>query len=185
MTQNAANVSVGKPKASGGVWFGSTGVAAPTDAVTPLPMGLVSGGYASDSGLVNSVSVDTSDIVAWGGDTVQTVRTTRSETFVFTFIETKEEVLKQVYGPDNVSAVGTSLTVIHNNKDLPRQLYVFEVLMSGNRVKRIVVPEAQITSVGDVSYVDGEPIGYEITLSAYPDSSGNTAYEYIAQISGS
>lgn len=185
MSTNAANVSVGKPKVAGGVWFGATSITAPTDAVTPLPSGLVSGGYVTDAGLVNSISTDTSDINAWGGDTVLTVRTTRTETFAFGFLETKEDVLKQVFGPSNVNVVGTDITVKHNNLDLPRQLYVFEVLMSGNKVKRIVVPNAQITEVGDVTYADGDAISYEVTLSAYPDSSGNTAYEYIAEISGS
>ena len=61
-------------------------------------------------------------------------------------------------------------------------MYVYEVALTGNRVKRIVVPNAQITEVGDVTYVDGEPIGYEVTVSAYPDASGNTAYEYIATV---
>ena len=61
-------------------------------------------------------------------------------------------------------------------------MYVFEILLTGDRVKRIVVPNAKITEVGDVSYVDGEPIGYEVTLSAFPDADGNTATEYIAAL---
>src|SRR5699024_10969954 len=89
---------------------------------------------------------------------------------------------KQVYGPDNVSEEGGELTVLHNNKALPRQLYVFEILMTGDRVKRIVVPDGQITEVGSVQYQDGEPIGYEVTLSCYPDGDGNTVIEYIAEI---
>lgn len=91
-------------------------------------------------------------------------------------------MLGEVYGPDNVTESSGDLTVVHNNKDLPARLYVFEILLTGNKVKRIVVPNGQIVEVGDIVYVDGEPIGYPVTLSCYPDSSGNTVYEYIAKI---
>lgn len=186
MTQTALEVSVGKPKAAGGIFAGEPGEDQPDDATTALESSLVNLGYVSDDGLVNGIEIATEDIVAWGGDTVLTVRTSRSETFAWTFIQTNANVMREVYGPQNVSTQGPpgsgSLTVLHNNQDLPRRLYVFEILMTGNRVKRIVVPNAQITEVGDVSYVDGEPIGYEVTLSAYPDEDGNTAYEYIAVV---
>lgn len=179
---SSANVSVGKPMAAGGIYAGETTLTAPTDATTALPAGLEGLGYVSDSGLTNSIETSTESIHAWGGDEVLRIRTSRSETFTWQFIETNAAVLAQVYGPDNVTEDDGDLTVIHNSKELPRQLYVFEILMTGNRVKRIVVPQAQITEVGDVQYVDGEPIGYEVTLSCYPDAAGNTVYEYISEI---
>lgn len=183
MSQTALEVSVGKPRAAGGIYAGEPGEGVPTDATTELDSGLVNLGYVSEDGLVNGIETSTEDITAWGGDTVLTVRTSRSETFAWTFIQTNAAVLAEVYGPDNVEAgVGGSLTVLHNSLELPRRLYVFEILMTGNRVKRIVVPNAQITEVGDVTYQDGEAIGYEVTLSAYPDEFGNTAYEYIAEM---
>lgn len=186
MAQTALEVSVGKPSAAGGIYAGDPNDTIPTDATTALPASFSNLGYVSDEGLVNSVEASTEDVTAWGGDTVMTVRTTRSETFSWTFIQTNADVLSEVYGPDNVTEdAGGDLTVLHNNKELPRRVYVFEILMTGNRVKRIVVPNAQITEVGDVTYVDGEAIGYEVTLSAYPDEDGNTAYEYIAEIAGS
>jgi len=177
---NASNVSVGKPRAAGGIFSAPLSVETPDDATTALPAGFVDLGYVSDSGLVNSVSSDTSDINAWGGDRVLTVRTSRSESFSWTFIETNADVLAEVYGQSNVSEVGTSITVIHNGKPSGNRQYVFEIALTGDRVKRIVVPNGQITEVGDVTYVDGDPIGYEVTLSALPDEAGNTAYEYIA-----
>ena len=177
---NSANVSVGKPLAAGGIFAGPTTATIPTDATTALT-GFTGLGYVSEDGLTNTVETDTESIQAWGGDTVLTVRTSRTETFAWTFIETNADVLAEVYGPDNVSGdLESGLTVIHNNKELPRRAYVFEILMTGDRVKRIVVPNGQITEVGDVVYTDGEAIGYEVTLSTFPDEDGNTVYEYVA-----
>lgn len=182
MPNTASNVSVGKPKAAGGVYSAPIATALPTNATTALASGYVGLGYVSDAGLVNSISTDTNDINAWGGDRVLTVRTSRSESFKFTFIETNADVLKEVYGQSNVTDTSGALTVLHNNAVNPTRRYVFEIALTGDRVKRIVVPQGQVTEVGDVTYVDGDPIGYEVTISAYPDGSGNTAYEYIASV---
>lgn len=185
MTNNASNVSVGKPNAAGGIYAGSPDGTLPTDATTKLGTGFDGLGFVSEDGLTNSVEIDSENIVEWGGNTVLTIKTSRSETFAWTFIETNALVLAEVYGPENVIlGEGDALTVMHNAKDLPRRAYVFEILMTGNKVKRIVVPNGQITEVGDVVYVAGEPIGYEVTLACFPDAAGNTVYEYIAEIVG-
>lgn len=183
MSNNSQNVSVGKPMAAGGIYSGDTDATLPTDAATALSADFDGLGYVSEDGLTNTIEVDTENIVAWGGDTVLTVRTSRTETFQWQFIETNALVLAEVYGPENVTlGADDALTIIHNGKELPRRAYVFEILMTGNKVKRIVVPNGQITETGDVVYVDGEAIGYEVTLSTYPDSDGNTVYEYISEI---
>ncbi|MDD7465487.1 MAG: phage tail protein [Actinomycetaceae bacterium] len=179
-TKNAANVSVGKPMAIGGVYAAPIGTPVPTDATTALSEAFMNLGYISDDGITNTVESDSEAIKAWGGDTVLTVQTSRTETFTYTMIESlNESVLKQAYGEENV-AEGT---VKHNGATRGRWVYVFEILLTGEKVKRIVAPIGEVTEVGDVVYVDGEPIGYEVTVTAYPDDAGNTAYEYVAVIS--
>lgn len=180
---NSSLVTVGKPVAAGAISAGEANKNVPTDATTALKAGIAKLGYVSDDGLTNSVEVDTEEIKAWGGDTVLTVRTSRTETFSWTFIQTLDaDVLKEVYGPENVSGTPEAgLTILHNSKDMPRRLYVFEMLMTGGYIKRIVVPNAQITEVGDVQYVDGEAVGYKVTLTCFPDATGNTVTEYIAK----
>ena len=50
--------------------------------------------------------------------------------------------------------------------------------MKNKAVKRIVIPDAAVTAVGDITYAKSA-VGYNTTLTAVPDTSGNTHYEYI------
>ncbi|RTE47731.1 phage tail protein [Actinobaculum sp. 352] len=184
MAKNNSNlVSVGKPVATGVVCAATIGTPLPTDATSPLDDAFIKHGYISSDGLTNSTSTDTTDITAFGGDTVLTVQTSRTETFTWTFIQSADkDVLAEVYGQDNVSVDTGMLKVTHNGKTMPRRIFVYELLLTGGRVKRILVPNGQITEVGDVVYQDGEAIGYEVTVTAYPDADGNTAIEWITGI---
>ncbi len=185
---DSSKVSNAKPKGeggryAGGLYFGDKGAGKiPTDATTPLGDTLTSAGYLSDDGIKNKRNRKTEDVVAFGGDTVLSVTTSLTETFELGLLETTKDTLSIVYGDDNVAESGDSITVKHNAKDTPRKVYVFELAMTGNRVKRIVIPDGQVSDVDDVAYKDGEAITYSPTITAFPDAQGNTAYEYIAKV---
>ena len=53
-----------------------------------------------------------------------------------------------------------------------------ELILNGV-LKRVVVPKAKITEMDDIVYADEEALGYDITITATPDTDGNTHYEYI------
>ncbi len=176
-----ANVVYAKPKKAGPIYHAPIGSTLPTDASAELDAAFVSLGYISEDGLTNSNSPETSDIKAWGGDVVMSPMTGRPDTFSFTVIEDAGvETLKVVYGSDNVTGtLKTGVTVKASTAELENECYVVDMVLRGNILKRIVIPNAVVTSVGDVSYKDSEAVGYEITLTAYPDNSGNTHYEYM------
>lgn len=179
---NAANVAMGKPKAGGAI-FRAVGTIAeiPTTATAALGAEFKNLGYASEDGLTNAVSTDSTSIKDWSGQEVLKEQTSREESFKFTLIETNAETLNAIYGEENVSVVTDSIAVIHNGAERVYAAYVFEILLGSGRVKRIFVPRGMITEVGDITYKNGEPIGYEVTVSAMPDTEGNTAYSYIAE----
>ena len=67
-----------------------------------------------------------------------------------------------------------------NSKEKSNYIYAIELILSDNKIKRVVIPSGKVIELGDVVYKDDEAIGYEVTLSVAPDSSGNTAYEYLS-----
>lgn len=178
---NASNVSTGKPVVGGGIYIAPLGTELPDDAKKTLNVAFANLGYCSDDGVTNENGPDTDDIVAWGGDTVGTIDKTRKDTFQFTLIEIKNlETLKMVYGKDNVSGtLGTGITVKANSSVREHNSYVIDQILSGGDLKRIVIPNGSLTDLGEISYKDGDPINYEVTISALPDKAGNTHYEYI------
>ena len=183
---SSSNVSAGKPKVTGAIFMAPIGTTLPTDSTTSLAAGFVELGYASDAGVVNSESRETETIKAWGGDTVLKPFTGKEDTFKFTLIEALNiDALKLVYGESNVSgALSTGITIKSAAEDLESHSFVIEMVLNG-AIKRIVIPSAKVTEVGDITYADGEAIGYDTTLSCVPDSAGGTHYEYIKAVSSS
>lgn len=181
-TGTVLNVSTGKPNTSGAIYYAlvSDTPSLPTDTTTALT-DFTKLGYASDDGLTNTNSPDSDKIKAWGGDTVLTLQNEKTDEFKFTLIEPLNvDVLKVIYGATNVSgSLSTGVTVNANSTEPAAISWVFDMVMRQGTAKRIVVPNATITEIGDIVYKDDEAVGYEITITAMPDNSGNTHYEYI------
>ncbi|MCL2403663.1 MAG: phage tail protein [Coriobacteriia bacterium] len=182
---NSKNVASGRPNVGGAIFTAPAGTAdVPTDALTPLSASFVELGYASEEGIANAIETETNAVNAWGGDEVLNEVTSRNETFSFKLIETSVATLKEVFGAENVTENADGTVVLHNARGLTERIHVYEILMGAGQVKRIVVPRVKTAELGEIVYNGADPVGYELTLAALPDSNGNTAYEYIAQISG-
>lgn len=177
---SAANVTAAKPKVGGAVSVAPLKTTAPTDASTDLDTAFKSLGYISEDGMTNNNSPSATDIKAWGGDIVMTVTSERPDKFSFKLIEGLNiEVLKNVYGDANVSDDGTVKTINVNAKDLPLKAWAIDTVMNEGILKRMYIPMGKITEIGEIAYKDSEAVGYQVTVSAYPDENGNTHYEFI------
>ena len=178
---DAKNVSTGKPKVGGAVFRAPLGTALPTDATTELNEAFKGLGYCSEDGMTNANSPESDNKKAWGGDTVLTMQTSKEDSFTFTLIEaTNVEVLKSVYGDKNVTGtLDAGIIVKANNEEQEECSWIVDMILKNGILKRVVLPSAKLTELGDISYTDEDAIGYEVTLTATPDSAGNTHYEYI------
>lgn len=187
MNNDSSNVSFGKPRAAGALFVAPAGTTVPTNATDDLDAAFANLGYVSDEGLVNGIETDVEDVYAWGGDNVLSDQTTYMERFTFNLIETNAEVAKLYYGEDNVTVDGDNITIRANSSVLPEIVFVAELVMTGGRVKRIVVEKARISDrSADISYVDGEAVAYPINLRAFPSATdGDTHKEYITTIASS
>ena len=182
MANTATNVTVGKPKVGGAIYAAPLGSTLPTDSSTALDAAFKCLGYVSEDGVTNNNSPESDSVKAWGGDTVIVLQTDRPDSFAFTLLETlSQDVLNAVYGSANVVADAQgNLTVKATADAMAAQAWVIEMVMRGNRAKRIVIPNGTISELGEIAYKDDEAAGYKVTITDVPDSSGVYHYEYIA-----
>lgn len=178
---SVSNVTAGKPNVSGAIFRAPLGTTLPTSTATALDNAFEEMGYADESGVVNTNSPETENLKSWGGDIVLTVQSSKDDVFKIKLIEAMNvETLTAVYGSDNVSGDLTNgITINANSSEAEEASWVIDMMMRDGAAKRIVIPDAKITEIGDIVYADNEAVGYEITLTAMPDASGNNHYEYL------
>lgn len=166
----AANVRVG---VTGGVAYAPEGTTLPTTATAALDGAFDDVGYISEDGVAQSIGEDITDLKAWqNGDVVRKIQTSHDYTLSFTMIETSEVTLKAYYG--NYAAGVVEI----NGSQLPRNPWVLTVV-DGDAEIRVVVPDGQITERGDIVYQNSDAIGYQVTITCFPDDEGNKAYLYL------
>lgn len=178
-------VTTGKPAIGGAVFVGATSATLPTNATSTIDTTAFTDlGYCSEDGLKEQGELTTEDIREWGGQVVDSSETEKSDKYQVTLIEaTNPAVLKLVHGDSNVTGtLETGITVTANGKEHEMKAFVVDMIMKG-AVKRVVLPCAKVTAVAEVVYKKGQAVGYQVTLSAYPDADGNTHYEYIKAVS--
>lgn len=180
MVLTSANVRVG---VTGAAYTAPPGTALPTDAGTALDPAFEDVGYISDDGVTESQDTDVTNIKAWqNSDVVRKVQTEHDVTYNFTMIETNPVSLEAYYGnfaaADPGATPPTDDTVEITGEQLPRGPWVLSVL-DGADVIRVSIPDGQVTERGEITYQGEEEIGYEITITCYPDTSGVKAYKYM------
>lgn len=177
----ASTITPSNPKIGGGAYRAPKGTTLPTDATTSLGVAFKALGHLSEDGITSTNSPSYESVKAWGGVVVYSYLTEKPDVLKFKMLNALDtEVLKTVYGDSNVSGtLATGITVKVNAKQDEGHVFAFDMVLADNTIKRIVVPNGIITSVGDVAYKTTELIAYDVELTCNADSQNNTHYEYI------
>lgn len=169
MARDVDNIWVG---ADGRAYFCAAAAAvAPTDATSAVSGVFAELGWISEDGLTEAVSESYNEIKSWDGTVVRKVLTGSERTFKMTFLETNENTLELYYSGDTVEAIAGGSKIDITTPSSVRWAFVVDVVDGDNTV-RIYLENAEVTGRGDVVYKNGQAVGYEVTVTAYPDSNG-------------
>ena len=181
------DVRVGAPdqKVTGAIKHAPLGTTIPTladitKAAVTLDEAFEGDEYVSQDGLTLSPSMSTTEIKDWSGSTVRKVLESFDGTLSWTMISTNEGALSIAFGTDHVTSAAA--TVQHGAQVraalgayLPEeQTWVF--LMKDGDARIVIAPDGQITEVGEVTFASNAAVGWQVTLSCYPDTDGNCIY---------
>lgn len=183
-----ADVRIGAPEQSvtGAIKNAPLGTALPTlSSITTSGVSLdnafTGDEYVSEDGLTLTPSMSTTDIKDWSGSTVRKVLESFDGTLSWTMISTNASALGIAFGADHVTT--QAATVAHGAQiraelgaHIPEARSWVFLMKDGDARIVIVVPNGQITEVGEVTFASNAAVGWNVTLSCYPDSSGECIY---------
>lgn len=185
---NTKDVRVGAPdqKTTGAIKHAPLGTTLPslsdisTSGVT-LNQAFTGDEYVSEDGLTLSPSMSTTDIKDWSNSIVRKVLESFDGTLSWTMISTNEGALGVAFGADHITTNAAAQThgkqmKVELGAHLPEaQSWVF-LMKDGNARVVVLVPNGQVTEVGEVTFSASAAIGWNVTLSCYPDSDGESIY---------
>lgn len=183
MANDASLVLVGSPDVTGSIYNAPVGTPLPTSIDDEIPSAFAANksGYVSSDGLTLTPDISTSDINEWGGKLVRRVLESFNGTVSWTYIQTSVQELKNAWGENNVTVVqanaqhGTQITV-GIGQGLPERKSWLFCMKDGDHRIQIVLPDAQPTSMDDITFASNAAIPWPVTLSCYPDEKGNCMY---------
>lgn len=178
-TNDVKYVSTTKGVSGGYVFSAVSTETVPTNIATALTANFHNLGYISEDGITETIDTDSENMVDMNGDTVFVTASSRTETVTLTLIEVKESALKEIYGQSMVTTTTGAITVKHGSHTNAGRIYVFELVLRDGRRWRQVIPNGQVTAVGDMTLASGELAGREITITCNVDSNGVSVYDYI------
>ncbi|WP_069883558.1 phage tail protein [Streptomyces luteocolor] len=166
--------------ANGAGWVGDTGTSAPASPLTqPLapwePLGAI-----SDDGLTYGIDEDSQEFTPWGLTSPFRTQITKSvRTFKMTLWETARVAVQSIMyriPAAELEPVSGLTTFAETASPVPDRRAWWFLVMDGDTAKGFYVPQGEVSDRSDVTFKQDEMSGYEITVTAYPDASGNTVY---------
>lgn len=157
--------------ANADVYTADVGTTAPTDVAAAWGAGWEPLGLLSEDGMTEGREEDSTDLYAWGGVLVRTIRSRHKRTLTVTALESNATVFGLVNPGSTVTTTdGLTTREIRIPERDPRAFGV--ELRDGDIVKRRLVPRGEVVAVGEVTASDSAMEMFELTINIYPDSDG-------------
>lgn len=160
--------------------YGVTNPTLPTDATTTLNASVFKEvGALSDDGTVASSSQEFNNIYMWQNNALAAALPGQYDRkFTFTCLEQNSQTLNIAFGGSTLTQQAWGVSIAEKAPGRDIRAWVLHGI-DGTRLWRIVVPQGQITSKGDVTWASTDVAGMEVEVTAFPDASNNYAYHYI------
>ena len=151
------------------------------DAALALITNFSSSGYVSEEGANLTTEISTTDLREWNRAVVRRLLDEFTGTVTLTLIQLDEESAKQAFGADNVTVVAANAThgtririALGAHIDKP-QAWALR-MKDGDARTLVIIPNGQVTSGVEITFVANEPISLPVTISANDDGTGNSIY---------
>lgn len=171
---NKDNITIGRPKVGGAIYFAPAGSTLPSDATTTLSASYVNLGYITEDGVTLNTAEETDTIKAWGPETVMVSQTDFTETVTYNLLETiRPAVLQYMRGSANVTiAQDGSIKSGTTGEQLPHGIVVIDTIQNNGSVNpryhRIVYGDCQVSDrSGDQTYNNSDPVTFPVTITAF------------------
>lgn len=168
----------------GGLYVAPFGTPLPDDVDAPLDEDFVNLGFISADGVSISIDSSTNPIEVWGGDEIGTLRDKYSIEYSMQLFQVlSPEVNAAIFGDENVSTEpansvhGNRMRVILNSKLPPRCSLVLDAVYEDKSIRQ-VSQIAQLSDLGDITLVSGEPMMFEPTFRVLKGTDGNHILQY-------
>ena len=163
MSTNAVNV--GKGQASGMFFVAPAGTAIPTS-LSSIPVAWTEAGFISEDGMELQLSRDVKDIKDWSNTIRRTILSDHDEKTAGTCISTTAAALQEIFGSENVTVSGGTITVNLSATELPAVKAYLWVMKDGDDLMCFGCSNGQISVPNNVSFKAGDAIAWPFEVTA-------------------
>lgn len=156
-------------------------IPADIDAAITAVKYFTSSGYVSEDGATLTTDISTTDLKEWNKNTVRRLLDSFDGNVSLTLIQLDEEGAKQCFGEDNVTVIAADSThgtrmKIGIGASLPEPQGWVLRMKDGEARMLVLIPNGQVTSGVEITFVANDAIKLPVTISANDDGTGHSMY---------
>lgn len=160
------DVKLGLGLATGMFFTAPAGTALPSKLSEPLDEAWTEVGDVTSDGITLTMDKSTDNLKNWANQIKRTIMSDHSETIQSPIMDTTEETLKTVFGPENVTVAGDVVKVNLSASNLPQPQAYLWLMKDGDNMMAIGCSQGQIGKVENVTFAPTAGITWTPTITA-------------------